>query len=461
MNSQTQEIPFVSSKRASPSIVDKFDLICILALLLSFLAVSRLPATPSKYGDLYFHLEAQQLARTFHGVYSWKHVTVVRAPGPVLYYAVPYLFVQPNSPDETYWRAALIWNALWMAIAILLIRRTANYLLDPAAGKIAAVLALMVPLPVYYSFGVAAETPTYVSAVFFLYGWARWRSDRALRFSSGASIAMAGLIALTLFRPNVLVVLGIAAFCAAARWLRHSKRGIRDAKFAILSIAVGLSTAVLVSLLVKNLPANQGIKNLQDKNFSDVLFFGSFQFRSEPWDWRYWGKTTRDGSLDYQNWLDTRQDLLQTSAATGEPISRLQTKWAVRDITHHPLTRLQMFAVRTLALNIWIVNSTQPANFHLGPLKGRSIYLLFHIILNGIALLPLFLSIWYLTISRANFFADWPLWGIWAALLLFHAFTYAEPRYMLAGQPGLAIMAGCALSERIGRRRIVASRLQE
>jgi hypothetical protein len=452
MNTQAHDISLLRSKRASRPFLDKFDLICVLALLFSFLLVSRLPTTPAKYGDMYFHQEAQTLARSFYGVYSWKQVTVVRAPGPVLYYAVPYVFVRPTASEETYWRAALIWNALWMSIAVLLIRRTASYLLDADAGKFAAILALMVPLAVYYSFGVAAEAPTYVSAVFFLYGWARWRQELRFRFASGAFIAMAGLISLTLFRPNVLVVLGIAALCAFARWIRHSKRGVADAKFAIFCIVVGFATAVAVSVLVKNLPANRAAaSNMQDANLSDVLFFGSFQFRTEPWDWRYWGKANRAGSLDYQDWVDTRNDLIQTSTKSGQPLSRLQMKWAIHDIVHHPIERLQMFAVRTLALNVWIANSTQPATFHLGPLKGKTVYLLFHLLLNAIALTPLFLAIWYLATNRADFFGYWPLWGIWIALLLFHGFTYAEPRYMLAGQPGLAILGGCALSVRLKR----------
>lgn len=458
MNTQAHDIPLLRSKGASRPFLDKFDLICVVALLFSFLIVSRLPTTPAKYGDMYFHQEAQTLARSFYGVYSWKQVTVVRAPGPVLYYAIPYLFVRPTASEETYWRAALIWNALWMSIAILLIRRAAQSLLDPAAGKFAAILALMVPLAVYYSFGVAAEAPTYVSAVFFLYGWARWRHDPRFRFAFGAFIAMVGLISLTLFRPNVLVVLGIAALCGAARWHRHSKRGIADAKFALLCMVIGLATAVTVSVLVKHLPANRAAaNNMQDANLSDVLFFGSFQFRTEPWDWRYWGKANRVGSLDYQDWVDTRKDLIQTSTATGQPLSRLQMKWAIHDVIHHPIERLQMFAVRALALNVWIANSTNPAKFHLGPLKGRSVYLLFHILLNAIALTPLFISIWFLATNRADFLGYWPLWGVWLALLLFHGFTYAEPRYMLAGQPGLAIMGGCALGILSNRRRAIAS----
>jgi hypothetical protein len=110
-----------------------------------------------------------------------------------------------------------------------------------------------------------------------------------------------------------------------------------------------------------------------------------------------------------------------------------------------------MFAIRVLALNIWIVNSIAPDAFHIGSLGGRAAYFLFHIVLNGIALLLVFASIRFLVSNRSDFLGSWPLWGIWGGLLLFHAFTYAEPRYLLPGLPGLAILAGCALSGKVSR----------
>ena len=216
---------------------------------------------------------------------------------------------------------------------------------------------------------------------------------------------------------------------------------------------------LLVSASLKRLPATRGVGE-QASNFSDVVFFGSFQFRTEPWDWRFWGKGTRQGSIDYQNWLDKRQELTDESARTGIAVSRLEMKWAMNDIIHHPIKRLQMFAIRVLALNIWIVNSVDPSAFHVGSLGGRSAYFLFHIVLNGIALLLVFAAIWFLLLNRAEFLSSWPLWGIWAGLLLFHAFTYAEPRYLLPGLPGLAILAGCAFSGKVSRspRLVVTNR---
>jgi hypothetical protein len=432
--------------------VDGFDCLCAVAILLTFILMSFAPAAPSRFGDLYFHVEAQNLAHALQGTGSWSDVTFIRAPGPVVYYAVPYLFVRPGSPDKTYWQAAVAWNALWMLIAVLLIRRATSLLENARAGKIAAALSLFAPFAVYYSFGVAAEAPAYVTATVFVYGWAAWRTEQARRlYSRGAVIACAGLVALILCRPNAVVVLAIAAACGCLGWLR-TRRGDADAKFATWCTVAVLATVSLITISLKRLPSNRGL-NEQGSNFSDVVFFGSFQFRSEPWDWRFWGKSTRSGSVDYQNWADTRQRLADEAAQSGQPISRLETRWALEDMLRHPVKRLQMFGVRVLALNVWIANSATPEAFGVGPFGGRSIYVLFHVILNGFALLPLFASFWFVASNRADFLRYWPLWGIWLGLLLFHALTYAEPRYMLPGLPGLAIMGGCVLAAK--RRKMV------
>ncbi|HVB57117.1 MAG TPA: hypothetical protein VNE63_11895 [Candidatus Acidoferrales bacterium] len=449
MNSQTQEIALLGSSKACRLNLDKFDWICILALLVSFIVVGHLPAAPSKYGDLYFHEEAKTLASVLQGNASWKEIAIARAPGPVLYYALPYTLVPHDAPDAVFWDAALAWNILWMAIAILLIRRTGVLLGGAAAGKAAAALSLVMPFAVYYSFGIAAETPAYIAAVFFGYGWALWRNDRTQTFfSSGVLLALLGLGALILCRPNALVIVGVAAACGMAAWLHRSERGTADAAFAMLCIAASLATVAIESVSLKHLPQNGGVE-MQSSNFSDVVFEGSFQFRSEPWDWRFWGKATRSGSVDYRNWVEARRELLEQSASTGKSMAELEMQWTLRDIVQHPLERLKMFAVRALQLNIWIENSKNPSAFQIGPFRGWSVYLVFHVLLNAIAVLSVFASIWFLAFHRDQFLAYWPVWGLWAGLLLFHAFTYAEPRYMLPGEPGMAILAGCALGGRI------------
>jgi hypothetical protein len=453
MNSATQDLSLTQPNRQLRSRIDAFDLFCILALVLSFVVVSRLPVAPSKFGDLYFHEEAQILSQAVRGARPWSDVAFTRAPGPSLYYALPYSLVKPNSPEEVYWRAAFAWNCGWIVLAVLLIRRTAELLCNPLAGKIAALLVLLLPFPLYYSFGVSAEGPAYVSASVFVYGWIRSRTTRSPQSPVlGVFISLAGLIALILCRPNAIVILGIAVLCGAILWKYRSIRESPDWRFALLCAATGLACLLLTSLVLKYIPSRRGV-NSQTSNFIYVMLQGSFQYRTEPWDWRPWDKRSRIGSADYQHWAEVHQELLNQASRGGESFSHLESAWLVSDILHHPLRRVQMFAVRLLSLNIWTVGSQSPRAFHLGPFRGLSIYLAFHIALNALVLLCLLAALSFLAGNREAFLAYWPLWGLWGGLLIFHALTYAESRYMLPAQPGLTIMAGCFIAARIEKRK--------
>ena len=228
----------VSSRANLKSGFDWFDGICVVALLLSFVFISRLPFGPSKYSDGYFHEEAKQVARVIRGIDPWRDIQIARAPGPVLYYAAPYLLVPTDSRDETYWRFGVAWNALWMLVAVLLIRRTGDLLAGDRAGKIAAALCLILPFGAYYSFGISAETPACVASAVFAYGWARWRMSQSSRLLDRASlIALAGLIGLLFCRPNALIVVGIAAVCGFNLWKRHPGCRLAEARFAVLCVA--------------------------------------------------------------------------------------------------------------------------------------------------------------------------------------------------------------------------------
>jgi len=433
--------------------LDRFDWVCIAALLLTFVVLSRLPFGVSKFSDIYFHEEAKQLARVVKGLDSWREIRIARAPGPVAYYALPYLLVPSTAPEEIYWRFAVVWNALWMVISLLLVRRAGEYFGGIRAGKVAAILTLVLPFAAYYSFGVSSEPPAYAGAVVFAYGWARWRRQASLNFfNRGSLIALFGLISLFFCRPNAIIVLGIAGVCAVALWKSSSSRRLSDIRFAAACVAIGFASVLLVSILIQHLPDKRGVK-LQANNFSDVMFFGDFQFRQEPWDWRFWGKATREGSVDYQNWVAARNGLIAEADQSGVPLSRLEMNWSIQDILHHPLERIKMSAVRALALNVWLINSTSSDHFHLGPLRSRAAFILFHVVLNAIALLPLFASIGFLAANRKEFLGYWPLWGPWLGLLLFHSIVYAEPRYMLPGQPGTNLLAACVIAQACDARK--------
>ena len=75
---------------------------------------------------------------------------------------------------------------------------------------------------------------------------------------------------------------------------KRKKQSIHFRSLRFGLVVVGL--AVLSSgFLVKQLP-NTRVTYYQDDYFAYVQHIGRFQYRNETWDWRYWDRTTRQGS---------------------------------------------------------------------------------------------------------------------------------------------------------------------
>jgi hypothetical protein len=334
-----------------------------------------------------------------------------------------------------------------MIVATLLLRRAGEVLAGPLAGKLAASLSLVAPFIVYYSCGVSAEPPTYLGAVIFAYGWAKRRaSSSAGRYTW---ISLGGLILLVLSRPNVALLSGLLLAVAAGLWWKGTAFDLREAKFAILCAFVAAGSLLTASELLALLPKKLGTSQ-QQKNFSDVMFFGSFQCRTELFDWRFWGKKTKTGSADYEHWSSEHDRLIEESKS-GPTLPSLELNWAVDDIIHHPLLRIRMTAVRLLMLNVAILNSERVEPFGAKPLSGKLLFIAAHILVNAIGFLPLIGALLFLVRSRDQLLLYWALWTPWLTLLLFHAFVYAEPRYMLSSRPLLSLMASVAVLEWVRR----------
>jgi hypothetical protein len=426
--------------------VDRFDAVFIAAIALCFLFVARLPFSASRYGDLDFHPEAKALAGAIRGAYPWSDVEIMHAPGPVLYYAVPYVFLTPGSADYTYWKVAFSWNILWIGVSGLLIRRAAALLAGELAGKIAALIFLFTPFWAYYSFGINGESVAFLSTALSAYAWACWQLvgiDARTRWRAGALLSL-GLCLFLLSKPSgsLLVVFAFAAMVTA--YTRGSRQYARSL-FAWVALALLLLAA---ATSVTRLTTRGSAGAPQSALLRWVMFQGSFQFRTEPWDWRAWDHIRRQGSADYDNFVEQHAKLQQQSIIEGTPVSDLQWHWVVNDTLRHPVLRLKMSAVRVLALNVFLVNSLPSTQFHVGPLRGRVVYTLFHIALNILNISVLMAASWFLLARPKQFLQLWPLWGAWMALLIFHSAIYAEPRYLFAGSPGLIVLASAAITPR-------------
>ena len=141
--------------------------------------VALLPFAPSKYGDRDFHTEAQALAGALQGSSRWSDVHIFRAPGPVLYYAGPYLLVPHGSPENRFWLAGFLWTVLWSIVAALLIRRAAQGFAGKMAGRISVLLLIANPLWAYYGFGINGEVQAFVGLAIAAFAWVRLRSREA------------------------------------------------------------------------------------------------------------------------------------------------------------------------------------------------------------------------------------------------------------------------------------------
>lgn len=419
--------------------LDRLDALLLAVLIGSYIAVWFLPFSASRFGDGNFHGEAKAISMAIRGAGSWSAIVITRAPGPTLYYAIPYLLVPSGSSDDAYWFAAFLWTFLWMAVSVLLLRRAGRWIAGSSAGAWAAFLIVLSPFGVYYSYGISAEPPAYVSAVILTFGWARWRTfdrSRPTVQSAAAWCSWFGFGLLLLNRPNAVLLLGVAL--GAGVVLRRVRAGSsrREAAFAMGAAGVAGTLFALSFCLVTLLPGGW-----QQGNLSHVVLQGRFQFRAEPWDWRFWGKAQRKGSQDHFEWTRREKWLRDIARETGRPIPQVEWQWIREDIKAHPILTLRMTAIRLPALQIVFVGSRSPEDFRLGPLGGKFVFWLFHIAANAIHLGVLAGAAVFFWKRRGDLVFFWPLWGPWLALLVFHAITYAEPRYLFPGRPGLTLMA--------------------
>jgi hypothetical protein len=430
--------------------IDRVDVALLLFLVVTFVGVALLPFAPKKYGDRVFHKEAKNFALAMRGDIPWSEFRITRAPAPVIYYGLPYLAVPPQSDEDTYWRAGFIWTTGWMGVCLLLIRRCGEILGGHLVGLGAALLTLLSPFSVYYSYGVLAEPSAYVGAAVMMYGFLRWKNHpRSWSHSIGEYCLLSlGLFWFVLSRPNTVILLAIA-IAAAVALIRTGMSAARlEGKFVLAS---ALTSAAMIALITLFLLGRSGgaDQNPQNQNLVNVVMQGRFQFRSILWDFRIW--PTIPDNPDVIAFQQKQDDLQRASVREGVPLSRLQWRWIAEDVVHNPGITLRASAIRLLCLHLALVHSLKAEKFRFAFLKGRSAYALFHVAVNAGTILILIGAVWFALRERRGFLNYWVLWGPWFALTVFHMATYAEARYLFPARPGLVVMASVLLVPQLQR----------
>jgi hypothetical protein len=430
----------------------------LLFLLGTYATVAVLPFAPKKFGDLNFHEEAKTLSLAVRGRVSWRDVEITRAPAPVFYYAVPYLFVSEGSDDNTYWRAAFLWTAVCTALSLLLVRRCGEILGGSEVGKAAGLLTVLSPFSVYYSYGILAEPPAYLGVVLLSYGFLRWKNSPGDLSHSRWNIFLlaTGLLIFVLSRPNAVVLLLIAIIVGS---MLCRRQGIprAEGKFVLVS---ALSTAIIIAAMTGFLLQRSGgsSANPQNQNLATVVLQGRFQFRSVYWDFRTWPDLP--DNPDFQEFQQKIADFQHASVQDRVVLSKIEWRWIAQDFIHHPGITARSAGIKLICLHFAFVHSLEPAKFHVVFLKGRFGYAVFHVLVNLCTMVLVAGSFLFLLDHRHGLLDYWVLWGPWLSLTLFHMLTYAEARYLFPGRPGLVLMASAALVPRIKAIFCMRARLQ-
>jgi 4-amino-4-deoxy-L-arabinose transferase-like glycosyltransferase len=388
-----------------------------------------------------FHTESKNLALFLKGNVGFDKVVITKAPGPVLFYTPAYLLASENATDDQLWLYGVIFTSILMTISLLLIFKIAAAFFSKEVGLLTVLLFFLFPMQCYYSLTIAAEIPAFFSLTLAIYGWTVvYQNPDKIR---GWLILNLGIWLLIMNRPNTMLLLGLLFLVIVYSYFKNTpffeKYGKKLA-FTFLMVTV-LSISGLQ--LAKRTTLHNSGEN-QETLFYFVAHQGRFQFREEPLDLRFWDNTNRADSKDYQNWVKSREELSAEMTRTNRSFAAVYKQFVVHDAISHPFWSIRQFFVKCLYGNLNIISKVKPEEFKLGFFVGTFGYWSFLLILNTINLLVLIGVVLFL-IKEKKWIHYWIFWGITLSLLVFHGFTYMEPRYIFPSKVALYLMSAAGL----------------
>lgn len=413
----------------------------IAASVLLMLIVLNLPFKAKPFGDDTFHVEAKNLALFLKGVVAYDQVLISKAPGPVLFYAIPYLAAPSDATDNQLWYYGVIFTSILIIISLILIFRIGSSFFSNEVGILSVLLFFIFPIHCYYTLGILAEGPAFFSLALAIYGWsiAFERPER----SKGWILLVLGILLLILNRPNAMLLPGVGFVIVFYSWFRNKAFFHKFGKKLIVSLfVVGLIgfAALQTAKAITESKTNQ--------NQESLLFYvahqGRFQFREEPTDFRFWDNSNRADSKDYQSWVRSIEQLDAKIKTTGQKSAEVYRQFLIDDAIAHPFWFARQFFVKCFYGHIYFINSISPQEFHLGPLKGPTGYAVFIFGINAVNIVIIVGALIFLW-RQKNLLDYWIFWGVIVSLLIFHGLTYMEPRYIFPSKVALYLMSAAGL----------------
>ncbi len=420
----------------------KVYLFIVISSVMVMAMVANLPFRIKPFGDLTFHEESRDLAFFLKGELSAASVQITKAPGPVLFYTPAYFLAPSPASDTRLWINGVIMTTVLLTVSMMLLFRAAVTIFSRKIALLTIALFLIFPIHAYYSLGIVGEVPAFFSLALAIYGWAKCLENPGRK--RGYWLIGLGLLLLMLNRPNsVFILLTIpliliyAYFKAKPFFYRH----VRSlAVLFVLVIALGMG----MLKLAKNISGSQH-SDSQENLLYYVLHEGRFQFREEPLDWRFWDGDNRPDSRDHANWKKSHAQLHQIMKDSNRAYKDVYREWLIADAIEHPWYFTRQFFVKIIFGHVYIINSLTPQKFAIGPFQGPAAYYALHVVINLVNLAIMVGSVLFLFRER-NHLRVWLLWSAILSLIVFHALSYMEPRYLFPSKAALYMLAAAGLA---------------
>ena len=390
-------------------------LFCIVVYFL----MMKSPIKAKPFGDGDFHLESKAVASWLLGIGTYEAVSISKAPGPVLFYAVPYTIAGSNATDERLLLFARIWTLLLLMIFQLILYYRMLKCYGGFSANTFLLLTFLIPLHFYYALGIWAEGMAYVSMLLILIGFTDHHAKR-----NWSAFLFWGLLLLAWARPNSLLSFPVLLILSFLPMVKNSIPQPWVFRRHVLVFGIVAASGLF---LVKWLP-NTRVTYYQSEYMAYVQHIGRFQYREETFDWRYWDASTRSGSVDFSSYEASGDSLRSHAAATGIPMRDVFSKWIIEDMLEHPFMVLKQFVIRVFTGHLLQSNSINPER--LNETNGRKIFLYWigHILINLINLFMILCFI--LELKKNGIRTYWILLAPIIALLVFHGLVYMEQRYL-------------------------------
>lgn len=271
---------------------DYFIIFCVI--ILPWILLYTLDFKPKLFGDGEYIRESKLLVGLIKSKISFGDFYFTEGFFTIIYYAIPFSLISYNSTNDTYLIAAQLFNLIILLISFRLLLKLCSIL---KINKILfAIISLLNPIHIYYSFGILSEIPIFFTICVALYYFFKFIiQDNRVSF-----IIFSIFIFLSVsIRPNLILLLVLLVA------LLYINRKVLKFNYLIKNLLI--LTILFTIVLFSSLKFGKSVTSKLQKNQLDLLSFGAvmstFQFFDEPTNWNFFNIEYRDNSKDYLIWI--------------------------------------------------------------------------------------------------------------------------------------------------------------